>query len=296
MAVRELKFGFVDVFAEHPLQGNPLAVVEGGDDLSDEKLRAIAHEFNQSETTFLQSPTLPSADWRLRSFTASGVEVGGAGHNALGAWLWLGYQGKLGNLEGPRTFVQELGGVVLPVRMERRGALLRGTMTHSPLQLRDFVPDPASLAASLGLRLEDIETHPMPRVAWTGAGHLLVRVRDAAAVDRAAPTADALLAALGAEEDRGCYIYALNQGVEARAYARFFNPSIGLYEDPATGSAAGPLGGYLHHSGLLERGQALIIEQGTKMGRRSVLEVLAGDDITLSGPGVVVMTGLLRVE
>ena len=236
--MRELKFGFVDVFAERPLQGNPLAVVEGGGDLPDETLRAIAREFNQSETTFLQSPTLPSADWRLRSFTASGVEVGGAGHNALGAWLWLGYQGKLGNLEQPSTFAQELGGVVLPVRMERRGALLRGTMTHSPLQIRDFMPDRALLAAALGLRSEDIEMHPMPKVAWTGAGHLLVHVRDAAAVDRAAPIAEALLAALGGEEDRGCYIYALERGAEARAYARFFNPSIGLHEDPATGSAA----------------------------------------------------------
>lgn len=292
--MRELKFGFVDVFAEHALQGNPLAVVEGGEDLSDETLRAIAREFNQSETTFLQSPTL-SADWRLRSFTASGVEVGGAGHNALGAWLWLGYQGKLGNLEEPREFTQELRNVVLPVRIEQRDDLLHGTMTHSALQISDFEPDLALLAAALGLRSEDIETHPMPRVAWTGAGHLLVRVRDAAAVDRAAPTAEALLAALGAEEDRGCYIYALDEGIEARAYARFFNPSVGLHEDPATGSAAGPLGGYLSHSGLLEREQVLTIEQGTKMGRRSLLEVRAGENITLSGAGVVVLEGNLRI-
>lgn len=84
----ELVAGIIDVFADEPLAGNPLAVVEGADDLTDEQMRRIAGEFNQAETTFIQSST--RADRKLRSFTASGAEVFGAGHNALGAWLWLG--------------------------------------------------------------------------------------------------------------------------------------------------------------------------------------------------------------
>lgn len=92
--------GIIDVFADAPLQGNPLAVVEGADALTDDQMRRIAGEFNQAETTFV----LPSgrADRRLRSFTAAGVEVFGAGHNALAAWLWLGERGVLGDLASPK--------------------------------------------------------------------------------------------------------------------------------------------------------------------------------------------------
>ena len=80
-------FYFVDVFAARPLTGNPLSLVPDADGLDEVQMRAIAREFNQSETTFLLRPSLPGATVRLRSFTPAGVEVGGAGHNALGAWL-----------------------------------------------------------------------------------------------------------------------------------------------------------------------------------------------------------------
>jgi len=99
--------GLIDVFADAPMTGSPLAVVQNADELSDEQMRRIAGEFNQAETTFILQST--RADWKLRSFTASGVEVSGAGHNALGAWLWLAELGDLGSLEVPRTFSQEIG-------------------------------------------------------------------------------------------------------------------------------------------------------------------------------------------
>ena len=73
-----LPFFFVDVFAHRPLTGNPLAVVADADGLDEPPMRAIAREFNQSETTFVTAPTRSEAAWRLRSFTAAGVEAGGA--------------------------------------------------------------------------------------------------------------------------------------------------------------------------------------------------------------------------
>jgi PhzF family phenazine biosynthesis protein len=84
------RFHFVDVFAVEPLTRQfPLEVVEDAVDLTVDQLQRIAREFNQSETTFILPPTRPDADWRLRSFTAAGVEVFGAGgHNSLGAWWW----------------------------------------------------------------------------------------------------------------------------------------------------------------------------------------------------------------
>ena len=92
----ELIAGLIDVFADEPLTGNPLAVVQGADDLSEEKMRRLAREFNQAETTFILKSM--RADRKLRSFTANGAEVFGAGHNALGAWLWMGEHGDLGPL------------------------------------------------------------------------------------------------------------------------------------------------------------------------------------------------------
>lgn len=80
---------------EQPLTGNPLAVVADADAVDEQLMRAIAREFNQSDTTFLLAPTAQGATWRLRSFTPAGVEVGGAGHNALGAWWWLAAAGRL---------------------------------------------------------------------------------------------------------------------------------------------------------------------------------------------------------
>ena len=114
-----LDFAFVDVFAEAALNGNPLAVVKGGDDLADDTLRAVAREFNQAETTFVLAPVAAGADRKLRSFTASGAEVFGAGHNALGAWLWMGELGNLGALSSPQIFQQEIGTDVLPIELAR---------------------------------------------------------------------------------------------------------------------------------------------------------------------------------
>ena len=79
-------FCLVDVFAEEPLTGNPLAVVADAESLAEEVMRLVAREFNQSETTFVLPPRRDGATWRLRSFTPTGEEVVGAGHNALGAW------------------------------------------------------------------------------------------------------------------------------------------------------------------------------------------------------------------
>ncbi len=288
----ELIAGLIDVFAAAPLTGNPLAVVQDADGLSDQQMRRIAGEFNQAETTFiLQSAR---ADRKLRSFTASGAEVFGAGHNALGAWLWLGEQGDLGPLEMPRTFTQEIGRDVLPIGIERVNGRVHGRMRQAPLRLLIPLEDVASLAQSLGLEDSDILSEPKPRPADTGATHLMVRVLDAEIVDKARPQADKLLAVLKNAPAEGCYIYAFDDYAPETAYTRFFNPTVGLWEDAATGTAAGPLVAYLASEGRLKNNE-LAIEQGTKMGRRSILRVRLTPDPELSGTGIVVLRGLIRI-
>lgn len=290
---KTLDFGIVDVFAGHPLSGNPLAVVEGADQLDDATLKAIAREFNQSETTFVSPAKQEGIDWELRSFTAAGSEVFGAGHNALGAWLWLAESGNVGEIAGRCTFKQKIGSDILPVHVERRDGRIVVTMEHAPAQYGGALEDTAALARALGLDATDIMPEPAPRVVATGAAHFMVRLRDEAAVDRANPNGVALLAALGHAHDQGCYIYALRSGEGVSAYARFFNPSVGLVEDPATGSAAGPLAAYLGHEGYLEREAEFVVEQGTAIGRQSIMSLRIREVVELSGSGAIVMRGQL---
>jgi PhzF family phenazine biosynthesis protein len=288
----ELVAGIIDVFADAPLTGNPLAVVQGTAGLSDEQMRRIAGEFNQAETTFIMQSA--RADRKLRSFTASGAEVFGAGHNALGAWLWLGEHGDLGSLATSQTFYQEIGPDVLPIDLEKINGRVHGRMRQARLRLSEPLKDAGPLAKALMLDPSDFLPEPKPRPANTGVAHLMVRVSDDGIVDKARPDAGALLAVLRNVQAEGCYIYSFDTNAPETAYARFFNPTVGLWEDAATGTAAGPLAAYLASEGYLKNNE-LAIEQGTKMGRRSILRIRITPEPELSGTGVVVLRGLIRI-
>jgi PhzF family phenazine biosynthesis protein len=290
-AMASLTVGIVDVFAETPLTGNPLAVVEGAEALGVEVLRSIAREFNQAETTFI----LPStrADFRLRSFTAAGVEVFGAGHNALGAWLWLGLNGALGSLEPGRTFHQEIGAEVLPIRLEQRAGRLLGRMRQSDMQLGEHEVAAAAIAAALSIAPSDVLADPAPRAVSTGVSHLMVRLTGAEAVDRCAPDGVVLKSLLRAAGAEGCYVYGYDEG-RAHAHARFFNPTVGLWEDAATGTAAGPLAAYLAFTKHLPTDRLTIL-QGATFGRPSRIEVTLTPVPELSGSGLIVLKGSLEI-
>jgi trans-2,3-dihydro-3-hydroxyanthranilate isomerase len=150
-------FYFVDVFANRPLTGNPLSLVPDADRLDVGQIGAIAREFNQSETTFVLRPSLPGAAVRLRSFTPIGAEVGGAGHNALGAWLWMEAAGRLPAGEGDAGLRQEIGGEVPPVEVARRADEPATVwMDQSAPRFGALVTDRTGLAAALGLAQDDL--------------------------------------------------------------------------------------------------------------------------------------------
>lgn len=293
----DIAFHMIDVFAAEPLTGNPLPVVPDADELDDERMRAIAREFNQAETTFLVAPTLPGADRRLRSFTPAGHEVGGAGHNAMGAWLWLGLAGRL-DLSGSSTaFTQEIAGRALPVTvLGAPGSPVSVVMEQEPVRFLGIPSDRAELAAGLGLAAADVRDDLPAQVVDTGAGHLMVPLLDRAAVDRARPDAARLATALRAVGGEGIYLYSLDAPEGAAAYTRFFNPTMGIVEDPATGTAAGPLAALLVRDGRAPTGTS-VIEQGHAMGRPSRISVtVEGDRVLLAGSGVVSMSGTLHLR
>ena len=296
---REIWFAIVDVFASEPLTGNPLAVVPDAEGLDEVTLMRIAREFNQSETTFLVPPTRSGADWRLRSFTAAGVEVFGAGHNALGAWWWLAEAGRLA-LTGPRTvFAQELGDRVLPLEIVCEGGQPTGIgMVQAAPSFGAVVTESVALATALRLAKGDLWLERLPaQVVSTGAAHLLVPLRTRAAVDRAQPDAERLASLLRSVRGQGCYLFCLEPlDPAATAYTRFFNPTVGIAEDPATGSAAGPLACHLAAHGVVGAEAEVVIEQGHAMARPGRIEVsLRQGQVRIFGRAVVVAEGTLRV-
>ncbi|WP_205629278.1 PhzF family phenazine biosynthesis protein [Jiangella muralis] len=289
----EPRFFFVDVFASRPLSGNPLVVVPDADELSEPQMQALAREFNQSETTFILEPDLEGADWKLRSFTPTGAEVGGAGHNALGACLWL----AAARLPRDRErFVQQIGRDLLPVLIDRWDEGVVVSMDQAAPRFGRVAPDRPELAAALGIGVDDLAAADAVVVS-TGAGHLLAPLRTSEAVDRARPDPRRLSAALRAVGGEGCYVYCLEDPRnEAHAYARFFNPAMGIGEDPATGTAAGPLAARLVADGVVPDGSTVVVEQGHAIGRPSRLSVtVAGDLVRLSGGGLVVADGILHL-
>jgi trans-2,3-dihydro-3-hydroxyanthranilate isomerase len=198
------------------------------------------------------------------------------------------------------VLAQEIGDRVLPVEVKGRdGRPDAIVLTQAPPQVGRTVNDRDELAVALGFDpggpdlLDDVPA----QVVSTGAAHLLVPARDRAAVDRARPDASRLAAALAQVGGQGCYLYCLEPvDPAAVAHARFFNPTVGIAEDPATGSAAGPLVSRLVAQGVVADGATVVVEQGHAMGRPSRIRVqVSGDQVRVGGAGVVVAEGTLTV-
>ena len=299
MMSTSVPFFLVDVFADTPLTGNPLAVVAEAERIEESVMRSIAREFNQSETTFVLPPTRPEATWRLRSFTPAGAEVVGAGHNVLGAWWWLATSGRIElDADGGAAVAQEFGDRVLPVQVSGRDGRPEAiVIEQAPPEFGRTVTARDELAAALGFErgAADVFDDVPAQVVSTGAAHLLVPARDRAVVDRARPDGSRLAAALAQVGGQGCYLYCLDPvDPAAVAHARFFNPTVGIAEDPATGSAAGPLVSRLVALSVVPDGALVHVEQGHAVGRPSRIRVqVSGERVRIGGAAVVVAEGRL---
>jgi trans-2,3-dihydro-3-hydroxyanthranilate isomerase len=292
-------FTLLDVFTDRPLCGNPLAVVFGARLLSDREMQDVAREFGYSETTFVLPSRRVEAAWRLRSFTPC-AEVYGAGHNALGAWWAIAERRQVALEDGTTTVLQELGDRVLPVDIESRGErVTRVAMTQAKPVFGHGVQEPAALARALGLKRHDLDVEGLEaRAVSTGAMHLLVPIRSLEAIGRVHVDSARLLEIAKPLRCHGCYTFTLEtRDPSAAAHARAFFPGIMASEDPATGSAAGPLGALLVQRGLVKAGDAQVIEQGDELGRPSRIEVRADhDEVVVGGRCVVFAEGRLRVQ
>lgn len=258
--MRSYDFSQVDVFAPGPLTGNPVAVVHDATDLSDEEMAAFARWTNLSETTFLLQPVDPGADYRLRIFTPGG-ELPFAGHPTLGsAHAWLAGQGSTA-----QTVVQECGIGLVTVRREENRLAFRAPdfLREGPVEERDRT----RAVASLGLTDEAVVD------AWwldNGPGWLGLRLRSSEDVLSIRPDAalmgDLKIGVIGPHAPGGPADF------EVRAFAG----SIGVAEDPVTGSLNAGFARWLVRSGVAPA--SYVARQGTALGRDGRVHIATDDE------------------
>ncbi|MFW0754906.1 PhzF family phenazine biosynthesis protein [Pseudomonas sp. H11T01] len=278
----QFDFKQVDVFSRRPLKGNPLAVVFGADELSDERMAAFASWTNLSETTFVLEPRDPRADYRVRIFTTL-QELPFAGHPTLGtchAWL------EAGGIPKGEEIIQECG--VGLVRIRRQGddlAFLAPPLLRSGPVDADLVE-----RVRLGLGLEE---GTITDAQWVdnGAGWLVLMLADRAQVLALEPDyaqlrglAVGVIAPCCPERD----------DIDAQFEVRAFISGDGAPEDPATGSLNAGVAQWLLSKGLAP--SSYVVSQGLTMGRAGRIHVeQIGDEIWIGGSTVTCIEGTLSL-
>ena len=292
----EHRFYTLDVFTNTRFEGNPLAVITDGDGLSDDEMLAIAREMNLSETVFVQKPTEEEALARLRIFTTK-EELKLAGHPVIGTWFLLAELGVVPAQEGGVHVLQQTGAGVLPVEIRfKDGRPQRVTMTQKEAIFKPAKINKKRLASALGISTKDFDSKLQPEFVSTGIFNLMVPLRNRAALGKIVLNSSELRNLQGRQATMA-YCFAL--GGNGKAFSRGMLPWE-LYEDAATGSAAGSLGAYLVRHGRLAPGHTLNILQGVEMGRPSQIEVQvsqAGKKLVprVGGAAVRVFEGTIRI-
>ncbi len=258
----------VDVFTETALEGNPLAVFPDAAGIDPGTMQKIARELNLSETVFVVPVTRGECAARIRIFTPS-REMLFAGHPTVGASFVLLDEGLVPKEPGNFLLEEKVGPVAVRVEPGNRPLIWLKT---PPIQFgRTY--DRAVCARALGLDSADL-LDIAPQLATAGNPNIFIAAKDMGAVDRAWLDLGGLRSIQPASEGPVCvFVFAPTPD---GAYSRMFAPEHGVVEDPATGSATGPLAAFMLRNGLTPRDKRsrFISEQGTKMGRRSLLHVL----------------------
>ncbi len=277
-----LRFIFADVFTDRALKGNQLAVFTDGRELDAERMQQLAHEIGFSETVFVL-PAERDGDARVRIFTPL-VELPFAGHPVLGTAFVLGGPLQRGVIR------LETGSGIVPVELERddSGAIVFGRMTQ-PIPSVEPYPQPEELLSALGVQASVL---PVERYD-NGVQPTFVVLSSEEEVASLRPN----LSALDALEVMASCV----AGSGTRWKTRMFAPYGGVPEDPATGSAAGPLACHLCRHGLVEWGTEIEIAQGMEIGRPSMLYARADgrdgsiEHVEVGGRAVVVARGEFRL-
>lgn len=273
------RYVIADVFTDTPLTGNQLAVFTDGRDFDDRRMQDIAREMNLSETVFVLPPSSDEADVRIRIFTP-GRELPFAGHPTLGSAFVLG--GPLQKI----VIRLETGSGVVPVELTRDGAEIVFGRMEQPIPPWEAVANADAIMAAVGVERSEL---PVERYEL-GPGHTYIALESPERVAALKPD----LVALESATSDGVNCFARDG---ERWKTRMWAPGHGVAEDPATGSAAGPLAIHLARHGWISFGEQIEIVQGVELKRPSTLFAQVDGDgdrierVYVGGSAVIVARG-----
>jgi PhzF family phenazine biosynthesis protein len=290
-----LEYYVLDVFSNKSYKGNPLSVVFTNGNLELVDYQNISREFGYSETSFVFY-SKDHNSLNIRSFTPTGFEVDGAGHNLLGAVC-----GAL--LKGIRIFDAQDDDKRF-VMMKNSPITLNVTfdnINHSPVvqmqqkraTVRQTIPAD-KIAAALGLIKDDLRIDSLvPTVVQTEVAHIMVPMKTLQLLNDCVPDKQRLIELSKQYQFEGFYCFAFaTQNSSNVVESRFFNPLIGIDEDAATGTAAGPLIGFLTKNNYTQLNKKYQILQGVKLNQPSIIEVMVREnDILVGGSSIITMQG-----
>jgi phenazine biosynthesis protein PhzF family len=299
------RFVTADVFTEHAFGGNQLAVFPDARGIPETRLADVTREFNFSETTFVYPPADLRHTRRVRIFTP-GAELPFAGHPTVGTAHVLAAIGDI-TLTGDLTsivFEEGVGPMRVSIRSEHgRPVFAQFTAAELP-QVAAAAADPATLASVLGLEADDLVGGMWePKVMSCGVPYTYVAVKGVSAVAKARFRMDIWERTMQGRTGSEIFVFALGgERPGSQVHARMFAPGLSVPEDPATGSAAAALGGYLGVRNAQRDGtRSWRIEQGFEMGRPSIMELEAdvrGGEVTavrVGGASVLMTEGHMEI-
>jgi len=257
-------YRLVEVFTSERFGGNPLAVFPRAEELYPELMQRFAAELNLSEATFVMPSTRRDCDYRVRIFTPRG-EIPMAGHPTIGTAFVLSH--------GDRVVFEEGVGPIPVERATTPAGAPMWRMTQPRPRFGPCLEDRSAIAAALGLEPSELETKLPIYPVSTGLPFVMIPLRDLEALARVRLQSERWMTLVEPAEDLSAFPFV--QIAPTRFRCRMFAPWAGILEDPATGSAAGPLGAYLVAQGVIPAGTPtrLECEQGVEMGRPSRLYV-----------------------
>ena len=300
-----LRYLHLDVFTSRRFEGNQLAVFPDAPAIAPELMQRIAAEMAFSESTFIYPAGGPGpGDVRMRIFTPA-EELPMAGHPTIGSTFALAAEGRIAR--GRERFVFELGIGPIDVDLEWAGdALSFAWMTQLVPAFGPTLANRIELAAALGVEATDLDGDYPAEVVSCGLPYLMLPLRTRPAVDAVTIDRRALIRAFAAAgmNELPVFVFTTERGAgDETVYSRMLAPGLGVAEDPATGSASGPLGCYLLQHGMVTAATArqLISLQGVAMKRPSRIHISIDSDagritrVRVGGQSVLVGRGELDV-
>jgi PhzF family phenazine biosynthesis protein len=294
-----LEYYVLDVFSNESYKGNPLSVVFTDGNLRLETYKDISKEFGYSETSFVYYSTREKA-LVVRSFTPTGIEIDGAGHNLLGAVCGALLKGMPifdEQNESEPFVIMKHSAIPVTVSFDPVTFYPVVQMHQKSAVIKQEIPT-YKIAVALGLKIEDLDVSAfVPTVVKTEVAHTMVPIKNSQLLNSFVPDNQLLIEISKEYNFEGFYCFTIaDEGQEHIVETRFFNPIIGINEDPATGTAAGPLIGFLTQKKFTKSEKEYKILQGVKLKQASMIEVMnREEDILVGGSSIITMKGELYI-